>query len=115
MNVRPITDVLRDIRRGAVVDAASEELAEIVKAVLATEKPGELTLKIKLKPRAKGDNAILVSVDLSAKRPQPDLPDAFFFADLDGDLLRDDPNQIRMFADAAERVDPKTGEILASA
>lgn len=106
--MRPITDVLRDIRRGAVVDSASEALAEVVKAVLDTDKPGELTLKIKIKPRGKGDNVLLISVDLNAKRPQADLPDAFFYADLDGDLLREDPTQVRMFADA---IDPVTGEI----
>jgi hypothetical protein len=30
--MRLITDVLRDIRKGRVVDAASEELAELVRA-----------------------------------------------------------------------------------
>ena len=106
--MRPFTDVLRDIRRGKVVDAASEELAEVVRAVLDTEKAGELTLKLKVKPQGKGDNAVIVSAELKAKRPQADLPDALFFADLEGDLLREDPSQSRMFADT---VDPRTGEV----
>ncbi len=107
--MRPFTDVLRDIRRGKVVEAASEELAQVVKAVLDTEKAGELTLKLKIKPQGKGDNAVIVSAELKAKRPQADLPDALFFADLEGDFLREDPSQTRMFGDA---VDPRTGEIL---
>lgn len=114
--MRPFTDVLRDIRRGRVVDAASEDLAKVVRAVLDTNKPGELTLKLTIKPQGKGDNALIVSAKLSTKEPQAALPDALFFADFDGDLLRDDPTQNRMFADATsgERIDPKTGEVFAA-
>lgn len=111
--MRPITDVLRDIRKGRVVEAASEALAEVVRGVLDTNKAGEVTIKLAVKPQGKGDNAVVMSVKLSHKVPQADLPDALFFADLDGDLLRDDPTQTRMFADAVDRVDPKTGEVLA--
>ena len=59
-------------------------VAEIVRAVLDTNKAGELTLKLSIKPQGKGDNAVIVSARLSAKVPQADLPDALFFADLDG-------------------------------
>ena len=68
--MRPITDVLRDIRKGRVVDAASDELAEVVRAVLATDKAGELTLKLKIKPQGKGDNAVIVSAQVTSRRPQ---------------------------------------------
>jgi hypothetical protein len=111
--MRPFTDVLRDIRKGKVVDRLGEEMAEIVQAVLDTNKGGELTLKLSVKPQGKGDNAVIVSAKISTKVPQVDLPDALFFADLDGDLLREDPTQTRMFAGADERVDPTTGEVLA--
>jgi len=108
--MRPFTDVLRDIRKGRVVETLSEELAEVVRAVLDTNKPGELTLKLKISPQGKGDNALIVSAASTQKIPRAKLPDALFFADLDGDLLRDDPTQQRMFADT-ERVDPLTGEV----
>jgi hypothetical protein len=112
--MRPFTDVIRDIRKGRVVEAASDQLAEVVRGVLDTSKAGELTLKLTIKPQGKGDNAVIVSAKLSAKVPQASLPDALFFADIDGDLLRDDPTQSRMFADATgDRIDPKTGEVLA--
>jgi len=109
--MRPITDVLRDIRKGRAVQAMSEDLAEVVKAVLDTAKPGELKITLTIKPQGKNDNAVIVGVKCATKIPRIDLPDALFFADLDGDLLRDDPTQTRMFAEA---VDPRTGEILAS-
>ena len=109
--MRPFTDTLRDIRKRRVVDAATDKLAGVVRAVLETEKPGELILKIKVKPQGKGDNAVILSAQIATKEPQAALPDALFFADLDGDLLRDDPTQSRMFADT---VDPRTGEILST-
>ena len=96
--MRPITDVLRDIRKGRVVEAASEELAEVVRGVVDTGKPGELTIKIKVKPQGKGDNAVTLSAFVTSHKPKVPLPDAIFFADVDGDLLRDDPTQTRMFA-----------------
>lgn len=99
---RLITDVLRDIRKGRVVDDASDKLAEVVRAVLDTEKPGEVIIKLKITPQGKGDNALIVSSKVEAKIPQPDLPDAIFFADTDGDLLRDDPTQTRLWADSDE-------------
>lgn len=98
--MRPFTDILRDIRRGRVVDAASEQLATIVRGVIATGKPGELTLKLSIKPQGKGDNAVVITTKLTGKEPRDDLPEAIFFADEAGDLLREDPTQTRMFAEA---------------
>lgn len=68
--------------------------------MLDTNKAGELTIKLTVKPQGKGDNAVIVSAKVTSKVPQADLPDALFFADIEGDLLRDDPTQTRMFADA---------------
>ena len=109
--MRPFTDVLRDIRKGRAVDTLTEELAEVVRAVLDTNKPGELTLKLKISPQGKGDNALIVSATSSQKIPRAKLPDGLFFADLDGDLLRDDPTQNRLFGDADSVRDPSSGEV----
>lgn len=106
----PFTDVLRAIRKGRVVDELTEQLAEVVKAVEATGKKGELVLKLTVQPQGKDDNAKKVSTKITAKLPQPDMPDALFFADAEGSLLRDDPTQTRMFADT-EEFDPETGEV----
>lgn len=95
--MRPITDILREIRKGRVVERASEEMAEVVRAVLDTEKAGKLTIELTVKPQGKGDSAVIVSAKLKTTIPQADLPDALFFADLDGDLHRDDPSQREMF------------------
>lgn len=95
--MRPFTDILRDIRRGRVVDALTEELAEVVRAVKDTDKAGSLTLKLDIKPQGKDGEQVVLSAKISKSVPMAPLPDAIFFADIEGDLLRDDPNQREMF------------------
>jgi len=113
--MRPFTDVLRDMRNGKVVAAITEQLSEVVRAVGFTGKPGELLLTIKVKPQGQNDNLVIVSAAVKTKSPRPDMPDAMFYFDAEGDLLREDPTHVRMFAaapDAAgEEVDPLTGEV----
>ena len=49
--MRLITDVLRDIRKGRVVEFASERLAEVVTAVGDTGKAGKLVIELTVKPQ----------------------------------------------------------------
>ncbi len=98
--MKPITDVLRDIRRGKVVDRATEMLAEVVRAVDETGKAGELTIKLSIKPEKGGGVIKTISAKVTAKRPEGDLPEGIFYSDRDGDLHRTDPAQPEMFAEA---------------
>lgn len=100
--MRPITDVLREIRKGRVVDRASTMLAELVRAVDETEKPGELTIKLTVKPEKGGGAAKTIEAKVTSKLPLEDLPAGVFFSDADGDLHREDPTQPLMFGDAAD-------------
>ncbi len=97
--MRPITDVLRDIRRGRAVDQATRLLAEIVRAVDETHKPGELTIKIKVKPDKDGGSGKTLVCEVKAKKPEIDIPEAIFFSDPHGDLHRSDPEQKEMFTE----------------
>ncbi|MNR97617.1 hypothetical protein D3C72_288010 [compost metagenome] len=95
--MKPITDILRDIRKGMVAEAAGEELAQVVRAVTATGKPGSLTIKLTVKPQKGDSEQVVISSKLSATTPTADMPEAIFFADMDGDLHRNDPRQPEMF------------------
>ncbi len=97
--MRPITDVLREMRKGRIVDDATEALTELVKAVDATNKPGALTLKLTVKPSKDGGWEKTLSAAISTSVPRPDLPDAVFFSNADGQLVRDDPDQRELFSD----------------
>ena len=104
--MRPITDVLRDIRRGRAVEQASSMMAELVRAVDETGKPGELTLKIKVKPEKGGGSQKTITCEVKAKKPVQDIPEAVFFSDPDGDLHRTDPAQSEMFTEAGKSAPP---------
>lgn len=94
-----ITDTLREIRKGVVVDEASEQLAAVVRAVQETQQGGTVTLEISVKPRPGDADAVVVACSVKSKPPRAKLPDAIFFIGEEGDLLREDPNQAEMFRD----------------
>ena len=99
----PFTDILRQIRKGIVVDELDQAMLKVNEAVIDTGKAGEITLKIKIKPM-KGDSCqVTLTPVVSFKKPQADLPDGIFFLTGDGDLVRNDPNQSEMFV-ATERL-----------
>lgn len=98
----PFTDILRQIRKDVVVSELDSALREVNEAVIDTGKPGEITLKIKIKPM-KGDSAqVTLTPNVSFKKPRADLPDGIFFLTGDGDLVRNDPDQKEMFAPAMD-------------
>lgn len=104
--MRPITDVLRDIRKGRAVDQASRLLAELVRAVDETNKKGTLTITLTVKPDKGGGSGKGIAVDVKSKKPVADIPEAIFYSDPDGDLHRTDPAQSEMFTDTAKGATP---------
>lgn len=99
----PYTDVLRQIRKGAVAAEATEALAELVRKVDATHRPGTLTITLTVAPSKDHSSEKSVSARISSKVPAAEIPPGFFFSTPDGDLLRDDPEQEEMFAEVGDR------------
>jgi len=92
--MRPITDILREYRKGRLVEQATDELAAIVKAVEETGKAGKLTLKISVRKKDNGE--VILQAETKAEVPKEPLPDAIFYTDANGDLHRVDPRQREM-------------------
>ena len=84
-------DVLDMIRGGELSTELDEQIAETVKAVQATGKAGELTLKIKIK-KSKSDQ-IEISDAVTCKMPQPERKVTYVFALENGAVSRSDPRQ----------------------
>lgn len=104
--VRPFADVLRDLGRGAVIDEAAVMLQDIVKAVRERGKKGRLTLTVEVAPMKGDAAALVVSAQATAKPPAGEPTSAVFFADEPGNLLREDPRQLKMtFREIAGRGD----------
>lgn len=94
----PFTDVVNQIRKGAVSEELNAALKAVNDAVLATGKKGEVTLKIVIKPMKGNRSQCEVVPAISFKPPKEDLPSGIFFLTNDGDLVRNDPEQKELFA-----------------
>jgi hypothetical protein len=114
---RPFADWFLEHRKGHPHREMGLRLRELAEAVEETGKPGTLTLTIKVEPMKGGGPALVVSDKIALKAPE-DRPGAVNFVDKNGDLIRNDPNQmsisdIRDVLAGEERVtvDPETGEM----
>ena len=106
--MKPITDVLREYRRGELVQMASHEMAAVVAAVRTLRKPGTVTITLTISPDKHSAKEVEVQASVSAKLPKRGLKAATFFIGQGDELLRNDPDQIDAFE---EVVDPSTGEV----
>jgi hypothetical protein len=108
---RPFLETLRELRAGATLDELAHELTHLVAAVRATGKPGELTLKLKVKPPKKSTTKYLTIEDsVTSKTPKLDREDTLFFTTHDNSLTRQNPDQPELPLQGF--VDPETGEIV---
>jgi hypothetical protein len=122
---RPFFDTLRELRAGRTHEELTSALAEVLSAVRAAGKPGEVILRLKLRPPKKGGLAyITIEDDVTVKVPKQDRGDTVFFPTVDGGLSRQDPSQLDLalrvvdqhagtYTEGAggQRVDSETGEI----
>ncbi len=109
--VRPFASFLQEVQNGRTHDELSAEFRDLIVAVTETGKGGKLTFTIDVKPM-KGDNEVLVITDtFSTKKPTHDRKTSLFYATPDGNLSKDNPNQLAFEAlkavDDAEPVDLK--------
>ncbi len=94
--IRPFADVLRDLGKGQVADEMSIMLTELVTAVRDYGRKGYLTLKIEVAPMKGNEDMLAVAAKATSKPPESDPVSAIFYADSDGNLLRDDPAQMQL-------------------
>ena len=101
--MRAATDQLRDIRAGEMVEELTEQLAQVVNAVLATGKKGNLTLKLSVDPASKGDAVVTITDDIKVTIPREKKAGTLMFALPSGTLQRQDPRQTELKLEAAPK------------
>ncbi|WP_314435492.1 hypothetical protein [Massilia timonae] len=86
---------LQDLRDGRAHAELTGSLADLLAAVKETGKPGEITLKIKVKPAGRGSDIDKVNITdlITAKLPKPDRGEDFFWLTDDNNLSRNHPRQ----------------------
>lgn len=116
---RPFLETLRELRQGRTLDELADHLSDIVAAVRATGKAGQLVLKVTVRPGKQNSTYLVLEDDVLVKLPKADRQDTVFFPTADNNLSRSDPSQMSLGLRAAdvatEKVDTETGEIIQSA
>lgn len=95
MSIRPITDTLRQIAGGTLLDHASEQFAELVRSIDANGGTGKLLIELSVKKASRG-GAMLVTGKTVQKKPADEPLEAMLFATPEGNLLADDPRQQKL-------------------
>lgn len=95
MSVRPITDTLRQIAGGTLIDHSSEQFAELVRAIDESGGTGKITIELTVKKASRG-GAMLVTGKSTLKKPADEPMEAMLFATPEGNLVADDPRQQKL-------------------
>jgi len=110
-------DTLRDLRNGRTHDELSDQLNELVEAVIATRKKGTITLTINVQPATKAHDgsALLLSDEIKLVKPKFDRGASIFYATPENNLQREDPKQRKLNLEGFDGgVDRDTGELVAA-
>lgn len=94
--IKPLSDILRDVQHGEVLDEASVMFADLVLAVVYHRKKGTLRVDVEVAPFKGNPKVVQVSAKASAKPPASDPVAAIFYPDEGGNLHRDDPKQAQL-------------------
>lgn len=99
---RMFNDVLRDVAGGVCHDELSDALHDLTQQVIEARKKGDITLK------PNGEASVIFTYQVTASPPKLPNRDTIFFTTAGGDLVKDDPQQMKMeLRDVAGAPDPK--------
>lgn len=95
MAIKPITETLRHVRGGQMIDEASDMLAEVVRAVETTGKAGELVIRLQVKKLSRS-GALEIIDKVTHKVPSEAPLTTMMFPTPEGNLITDDPRQHKL-------------------
>jgi hypothetical protein len=105
--IRPFADFLIEHGRGRTHDELGEALHTLIARVKDTGKKGSVTLTVVVEPMKKDDRMVIVADKIAIKLPEHDRPSGVWFVGKDGNLQRDDPDQLAF--DSLREVPPPPG------
>lgn len=86
---------LQQHRKGGLLSELSDSLHELTEAVTEHNKPGSLTITMKMKPEEYGsDQVVVITDDIKVKAPNAPRAQAMWFVTDDHNLSRDSPSQL---------------------
>lgn len=87
---------------GLAIEIADAQLRDVISAVQRTGKKGTVTLTLEVAPN--GELGFAASAKVSAKAPQINFGQSFFFMDRNGDLTRNAPDMSQLGLMGGEKV-----------
>ena len=93
--IRPFADWVREQRKGNTHEDLSKALNDLVTAVHAHGKAGRLTYTLTIEPHKEMPDVFVVKDEVKVKAPQAKRTASIFYATRDGNLQREDPNQMK--------------------
>jgi hypothetical protein len=92
--IRPFADFLLELEAGRPHAELGEALHEVVEAVRGTGKPGSVTFTVSIQPLKDAVDVLKVQPTVKTKVPELPRPATVWFPDRNGNLRRDNPNQL---------------------
>lgn len=92
--VRPFASVLQEIQSGQAHDELSKAFRDLILAVEDTGKGGKLTFTLDVKPLKSGDGVLVLTPAHAVKLPQHDRKASLFYATKNGNVTKENPNQL---------------------
>lgn len=106
---KPITFTLQQLENGRLIDDLSDMQAEIVQAVSETGRMGELKLHLKYKKES--DGVLSIECKMTKSVPENERGKSIFYSTPEGNLERNNPNQVSMDLHVAEEPMEKLKEV----
>lgn len=115
--VRPFAAWLVEQSNGHTHDELGDGLHDLIARVRDTGKKGSITLTVTVAPMKENERMLILKDQIVLKLPEHERKSSIFYADENGNLVRNDPDQY-VFEDLREvpapppGVDLITGEVL---
>lgn len=104
--MKPFTDTLNALRFGELSEELTQKLGQLTAACVETQRNGQITLTLTLKPGRGGQVEVIDDVKL--KLPKEERGSSIMFTTPEGNLQREDPRQKKL---DLRHVDMQTGEL----
>jgi len=105
--IRPFADWLTEQAKGRTHAELGEGLHDLIARVQDTGRKGTITLTVTVEPMKKDASLLVVSDEIKIKLPEYDRPSGVFYADKNGNLTRDNPDQLAF--ESLREVPPPAG------
>lgn len=109
---KPFASWLVEQGGGKTEAELTDGLRDLVQRVIDTGKKGSISLTVQCEPMKEDPSMIVVKDEIKLKLPEHDRKASLYWTDEQGNLLRNDPNQMSIFDQVeGRRVNTTTGEI----